>query len=107
MNKEITRLSLLPIFDIDIEKQYKQVSKVIMPILRRVMPTVIANEIIGVQPMIGPASQISTLRVRYADGPAPQIHTLRNNDLSPHQESKIKKSWFRKIIEKIRKWLWK
>jgi predicted transcriptional regulator len=31
------------------------------------MPTVIANEIVGVQPMTGPVSQIHTLRVRYSD----------------------------------------
>jgi hypothetical protein len=31
------------------------------------MPTVIANEIIGVQPLTGPVGQIHTLRVRYAD----------------------------------------
>jgi hypothetical protein len=31
------------------------------------MPTVIANEIVGVQPMQGPVGQIHTLRVRYAD----------------------------------------
>ena len=31
------------------------------------MPTVIANEIIGVQPMTGPVAQIHTLRVRYAE----------------------------------------
>jgi hypothetical protein len=31
------------------------------------MPTVIANEIIGVQPMTGPVGQIHTLRVRYAE----------------------------------------
>jgi hypothetical protein len=42
-------------------------NKVILPVLRRVMPTVIANEIIGVQPMTGPVAQIHTLRVRYAD----------------------------------------
>ena len=42
-------------------------NKVILPIIRRVMPTVIANEIIGVQPMTGPVAQIHTLRVRYAD----------------------------------------
>ena len=42
-------------------------NKVILPIIRRVMPTVIANEIIGVQPMTGPVGQIHTLRVRYAD----------------------------------------
>jgi hypothetical protein len=45
-------------------------NKVIMPVLRRVMPTVIANEIIGVQPMTAPVAQIHTLRVRYADSAA-------------------------------------
>ena len=35
-------------------------NRVILPVIRRVMPTVIANEIVGVQP-------IHTLRVRYAD----------------------------------------
>lgn len=42
-------------------------NKVILPVMRRVMPTVIANELIGVQPMTGPVAQIHTLRVRYAD----------------------------------------
>ena len=42
-------------------------NKVILPVIRRVMPTVIANEIIGVQPMTGPVGQIHTLRVRYSD----------------------------------------
>jgi len=45
-------------------------NRVILPVIRRVMPTVIANEIIGVQPMTGPVSQIHTLRVRYADSVA-------------------------------------
>ena len=45
-------------------------NRVILPVIRRVMPTVIANEIIGVQPMTGPVSQIHTLRVRYADNVA-------------------------------------
>jgi hypothetical protein len=43
-------------------------NRVILPVIRRVMPTVIANEIVGVQPMTGPVGQIHTLRVRYADG---------------------------------------
>jgi hypothetical protein len=40
-------------------------NRVILPVIRRVMPTVIANELVGVQPMQGPVSQIHTLRVRY------------------------------------------
>jgi hypothetical protein len=42
-------------------------NRVILPVIRRVMPTVIANEIVGVQPMTGPVAQIHTLRVRYAE----------------------------------------
>jgi len=42
-------------------------NRVILPVIRRVMPTVIANEIVGVQPMTGPVGQIHTLRVRYAN----------------------------------------
>ena len=42
-------------------------NRVILPVIRRVMPTVIANELVGVQPMSGPVGQIHTLRVRYAN----------------------------------------
>lgn len=45
-------------------------NKVIFPVIRRVMPTVIANEIMGVQPITGPVAQINTLRVQYADNGA-------------------------------------
>lgn len=47
--------------------QVAQLNKVILPVMRRVMPTVIANEIVGVQPMTGPIAQIHTMRVRYAE----------------------------------------
>lgn len=40
--------------------------KLIMPLVRRVQPGVIHNEIMGVQPMTGPIGQVSTLRVQYA-----------------------------------------
>jgi hypothetical protein len=57
-------------------------NKVILPVIRRVMPTVIANEIIGVQPMTGPVAQIHTLRVRYADSVAGYVQA-GNEALSP------------------------
>jgi len=41
-------------------------NRVILPVIRRVMPTVIANDLVGVQPMTGPVGQIHTLRVRYS-----------------------------------------
>jgi hypothetical protein len=43
-------------------------NRVILPVLRRVMPGVIANELVGVQPMDGPVGQIYTLKVNYAQG---------------------------------------
>ena len=42
-------------------------NKVILPILRRVMPNVIANEILGVQPLAGPVAQIHTMRYVYSE----------------------------------------
>jgi len=42
-------------------------NKVILPIIRRVLPNVIANEIVGVQPMPGPVCQIMTLRYVYGN----------------------------------------
>ena len=42
-------------------------NKVMLPLIRRVMPSVIANELVGVQPMSGPVGQIHTLRTRYAE----------------------------------------
>ena len=58
-------------------------NRVILPVIRRVMPTVIANEIIGVQPMTGPVGQIHTLRVRYADTSASDGIVAGDEALSP------------------------
>ena len=51
-------------------------NRVILPVIRRVMPTVIANELVGVQPMTGPVGQIHTLRVRYADAFTQQVEQI-------------------------------
>ena len=61
-------------------------NRVILPVIRRVMPTVIANELVGVQPMTGPVGQIHTLRVRYSDsftGSAGGSTTAGDEALSP------------------------
>ena len=58
-------------------------NRVILPVIRRVMPTVIANELVGVQPMTGPVAQIHTLRVRYAD-------TVTSTANSPFDTSVVK-----------------
>jgi hypothetical protein len=61
-------------------------NRVILPVIRRVMPTVIANEIVGVQPMTGPVAQIHTLRVRYADALAAGS-TLDNTTVAAGDEA--------------------
>jgi len=58
-------------------------NRVILPVIRRVMPTVIANEIVGVQPMTGPVAQIHTLRVRYAD----QVTASSGDSTTPGDEA--------------------
>jgi hypothetical protein len=59
-------------------------NRVILPVIRRVMPTVIANELVGVQPMTGPVGQIHTLRVRYAEASAGTTATTAGEEaLSP------------------------
>jgi hypothetical protein len=59
-------------------------NRVILPVIRRVMPTVIANEIVGVQPMTGPVGQIHTLRIRYADSSSGTTTTAAGEEaLSP------------------------
>jgi|TARA_R110002153_G_scaffold40382_5_gene115620 hypothetical protein len=72
-----------------------QLNKVILPVIRRVMPTVIANEIVGVQPMTGPIAQIHTLRVKYnsantinsASGAAIQATTNDGTNLGAGDEA--------------------
>lgn len=59
-------------------------NRVILPVIRRVMPTVIANELVGVQPMTGPVGQIHTLRVRYAES---NDATGTGNDVTAGEEA--------------------
>jgi hypothetical protein len=59
-------------------------NRVILPVIRRVLPTVIANELVGVQPMTGPVGQIHTLRIRYAEsGAGTTTNTAGEEALSP------------------------
>jgi len=51
--------------------------KVILPIIRRVMPRVIAQDILGISPMQAPHSSIYTMRAKYAASqPAPPTFGL-------------------------------
>jgi hypothetical protein len=58
-------------------------NRVILPVIRRVMPTVIANELVGVQPMTGPVGQIHTLRVRYSEA----FDSTSGTDVSAGEEA--------------------
>lgn len=58
-------------------------NKVMLPLIRRVMPSVIANELVGVQPMTGPVGQIHTLRVRYAESYSADGVVAGDEALSP------------------------
>ena len=59
-------------------------NRVILPVIRRVLPTVIANELVGVQPMTGPVGQIHTLRIRYAEASSGTTTTTAGEEaLSP------------------------
>jgi hypothetical protein len=58
-------------------------NRVILPVIRRVMPTVIANELVGVQPMTGPIGQIHTLRVRYSDS----FNSANGTDITAGEEA--------------------
>lgn len=41
--------------------------KILMPMIRRIIPGTIASEVVGVQPMTGPVGLVYTLRYRYAE----------------------------------------
>jgi hypothetical protein len=45
---------------------FTAIAKVMIPKIRRTMPSIIASEIIGVSPMTGPTASIYALRARYS-----------------------------------------
>lgn len=64
------------------------VNKVIMPLIKRIMPTVMAHELVGVQPMTGPSGLITTMRIKYAStSPSDGSGILAGQEaLSPYLE---------------------
>jgi len=58
-------------------------NKVILPIIRRVLPNVIVNELIGVQPMPGPIAQIMTMRYTYGTTSATAGTTAGDEMMTP------------------------
>ena len=48
--------------------------KILIPMIRRIIPGTIATELVGVQPMTGPVGLVYTLRYRYTDGVSATSH---------------------------------
>jgi len=48
--------------------------KILIPMIRRIIPGTIATELVGVQPMTGPVGLVYTLRYRYAEAVANTTH---------------------------------
>jgi hypothetical protein len=48
--------------------------KILIPMIRRIIPGTIATELVGVQPMTGPVGLVYTLRYRYADAVTGTAH---------------------------------
>jgi len=49
--------------------------KILIPMIRRIIPGTIATELVGVQPMTGPVGLVYTLRYRYAEAVASTSHS--------------------------------
>jgi len=49
--------------------------KILIPMIRRIIPGTIATELVGVQPMSGPVGLVYTLRYRYAEAVGNTTHT--------------------------------
>jgi len=47
-------------------------NNIIMPMIKKVIPDLIANDIIDIQPMTGAVGKIHTLRVKYSDDLLPE-----------------------------------
>lgn len=63
-----------------ISDQYKNANSVLLPLIRNVMPNVIAHDIAGVQPMTGPTGSLFKMRKRYQrifDSITPKRHGYR------------------------------
>lgn len=48
--------------------------KILIPMIRRIIPGTIATELVGVQPMTGPVGLVYTLRYRYAEAVSDTTH---------------------------------
>lgn len=64
--RPLTKLDPKYDWDLDIDiMMNRRFSKVLLPIIRRIIPNTIAQQLIGVQPMASPVASIYSLKYRY------------------------------------------
>lgn len=69
--------------------------KIMLPVIRRVIPGTIATELVGVQPMQGPVGLVYSLRYKYADEATDGVNTINadseafGNDHYSHDSNPI------------------
>lgn len=51
--------------DVDAATSAREFRDIIIPMIRKTLPSMIANDIVGVQPITGPTGSIFTMRSRY------------------------------------------
>ncbi len=62
---DVFRRGILDIYDPEMGIDHVYVGDFNIPMLRKAIPNILANEIIGVQPMPGPLSQIFSMKFKY------------------------------------------
>jgi hypothetical protein len=59
----ITAIAAAPLIPTAVAPQVTNDLSLLVPLLRRTMPTLIASELIGIQPMTGPTGQVFALNI--------------------------------------------
>lgn len=61
--------------------------KILIPMIRRIIPGTIASELVGVQPMSAPVGLVYSMRYKYAEGEIQGQSTMNNRDVNITQGS--------------------
>lgn len=61
--------------------------KIMIPLIRRVIPGTIATELVGVQPMTGPVGLVYSMRYKYAEGPIAGTQPVTDRAVSIQKNS--------------------
>jgi hypothetical protein len=68
--------------------------KIEVPLVRRVYPQIVANNIVSVQPLLGPTGLIHYLRYRYSQNKGMQQEEIvRSKKIKPKKYRSIDEPW--------------